>query len=188
MQVGFFSMDSAALPKKPRHSSPTRIPYVRVLVQNKKAARAQQGLSVYYQKPRHLASFPSLNSPIGRKPRHKCRKRKKHKNRTPHLYQQKASTESAQHKCHRSKKHKSPAPHLYLAKAFSTNAAKGRTEKAAPLIPHISLNRLAASAKAASVLASSISPFAIFSHTSASGILMTSRNSSASRCCEAASR
>ncbi len=95
MQVGFFSMDSAALPKKPGHPSPARIPYVRVLVQNKKAARAQQGLSVYYQKPRHLASFSSLNSPIGRKPRHKCRERKKHKNRTPHLYQQKAPSTNA---------------------------------------------------------------------------------------------
>ncbi len=95
MQVGFFSMGSAALPKKPGHPSPARIPYVRVLVQNKKAARAQQGLSVYYQKPRHLASFPSLNSPIGRNSRHKCRERKKHKNRTPHLYQQKAPSTNA---------------------------------------------------------------------------------------------
>ncbi len=177
-------MGSAALPKKPGHSSPARIPYVRVLVQNKKAARAQQGLSVYYQKPSHLASFPPLNSPIGRK--HATQMPRKEEAQKSHPSS--LSTESAQHKRHKSKKHKSPAPHLYLAKAFSTNAAKGRTEKAAPLIPHISLNRLAASAKAAKVLASSISPFAIFSHTSASGILMTSRNSSASRCCEAACR
>ncbi len=81
MQVGFFSMGSAALPKKPGHPSPARIPYVRVLVQNKKAARAQQGLSVYYQKPRHLASFPPLNSPSAESTRHKCRKRKNRKSR-----------------------------------------------------------------------------------------------------------
>lgn len=43
MQVGYFSMRSAALPKKHGHPAPAQIPYVRVLVQNKKAARAQQG-------------------------------------------------------------------------------------------------------------------------------------------------
>ena len=36
-------MRSAALPKKRGHPAPAQIPYVRVLVQNKKAARAQQG-------------------------------------------------------------------------------------------------------------------------------------------------
>ncbi len=129
MQVGFFSMDSAALPKKPGHPSPARIPYVRVLVQNKKAARAQQGLSVYYQKSRHLASFPSLNSLIGRK--HATQMPRKEETQKSHPSS--LSTESAQHKRHKSKKHKSPAPHLYLAKAFSTNAAKARHSKAKPL-------------------------------------------------------